>query len=240
MKLEGLKRFLRSADTALLDTVYPLNLECLSCRGPSLGHPLCADCAQMLEDCRIPAPICPVCGHPLQGDAPCAFCAGDGLVLRSAYTHTGVARDLVHTLKYEAISAPAAVLAEEMARAVESLGPFDTATWVTMPAQRRRERGIDHGRLLAEAVARRLGIPCEELLTRDEKKKLQTQAGLGREERLRNLRDVFSCERPVRGSILLVDDVMTTGSTARVCRDALMAAGASAVTVVTATQAGSK
>lgn len=228
---------LRALDRACIDTLFPENLECLCCRKPSFGHPLCEECAEILEDCRITGPVCPVCGHPLRADAACAFCKGDGLTARSAYRHAETARLLVHTLKFDGVSAAADVFTEGMAAAVEALGPFDAVTWVTMPEKRKRVRGIDHGRLLAEGVARRLGVPCLCLLSRNERNWKATQLGMNAEERRKHLEQAFLCPQPVRGRILLADDVMTTGSTARACAAALLQAGAASVTVVTATQA---
>ena len=66
-------------------------------------------------------------------------------------------------------------------------------TWVAMPENRRRDRMIDHGRLLAEAVAEELSLPCRPLLVR-RKTRDRNQARLGREARRKNLRGPNAAE----------------------------------------------
>lgn len=239
----GWRRFMagvRRADAALLNVVYPRGIVCLCCAMPSHGELLCRDCREELEGLRLQEPLCPLCGHPLT-KARCDFCHGEvpGR-MRAVWQHTGAARTLVHRLKHGAMADSAAVMAEAIAEKARELSlPADTVvTWVTMPKARRRVRGIDHGRILAEAVAARLEMPCRRLLTRREEGK--TQQGLNREARLTNLQGRFACEEHLNTPVLLVDDVMTTSATARVCAECLLKAGAASVTMLTATQAGNR
>ena len=145
---------------------------------------------------------------------------------------------LIHRLKYQAVADCALPLARGMADMAQTMNlPPDTVvTWVTMPQRRLRERGIDHGRALAEETARQLGLPCRRLLTR--RGEGHTQHGLNREARLKNLTGAFACGETLTRPVLLVDDVMTTSATARSCAASLKAAGAPEVVVITATQAG--
>ncbi len=231
---------LRRVDEALLNAVYPRGVVCLCCVMPSHGEPLCRDCREELDQLRLQEPLCSLCGHPLE-DGLCGFCHGEvpGR-MRSVWQHTGAARTLVHRLKHGAMADSALVMAEAMAETAQplSLPPDTVVTWVAMPEARRRVRGIDHGRVLAEAVAARLGLPCRGLLVRREDGK--TQQGLDRQARLSNLQGRFTCEERLNVPVLLVDDVMTTSATARVCADCLLKAGAPSVAVLTATQAGSR
>ncbi len=239
----GWQRFmtgLRSAGDALMDAVYPRGIVCLCCAMPSHGALLCQDCREEIERLRLQEPLCPLCGHPTE-NGRCGFCHGQvpGR-MRAVWRHTGAARTLVHRLKHGAMADSAAVMAEAMADEALSLSlPEDTVvTWVAMPAARRRVRGIDHGRVLAQAVAARLGLPCQGLLARREEGR--TQQGLDRQARLTNLKDGFACVGRLNAPVLLVDDVMTTSATARACAECLLKAGAPSVTVLTATQAGSR
>ena len=109
-------------------------------------------------------------------------------------------------------------------------------TWVAMPENRRRDRMIDHGRLLAEAVSEELSLPCRPLLVR-RKTHDRNQARLGREARQKNLRAAFLPAAEMDFPVLLVDDVLTTGTTARRCAEALRAGGAPSVTVLAMTRA---
>ena len=114
--------------------------------------------------------------------------------------------------------------------------PDTVVTWVTMPENRRRERMIDHGHLLAEAAARQLGFPCRQLLIRRETRQ-KNQASLGRDARQENLKNAFLPLEKITFPVLLVDDVLTTGTTARRCAEALRAGGAGTVTVLAFTRA---
>jgi hypothetical protein len=130
----------------------------------------------------------------------------------------------------------AAVLAQAMAEEIRGMNlPADTVmTWVTMPVQRFRERGIDHGRELCAAVSKLCGIPMRQLLTRQGR--FKTQRGLHQDERMKNLNGTFVCTEELNVPVLLVDDVTTTGATVSVCAEALLAAGAPLVEVITATR----
>ena len=220
------------------EALWPRRVICLCCGRPAHGGDLCEACEAALAALRVPGPVCRACGHPLE-EGRCAFCDGKGNVtLRSAWVYRDEARHLVHALKFSGVAEAAQVLAEGMADAARALAlpPETVITWPTMPAARRRERGIDHGALLARAVGERLGLPARQLLARSERIARDTQAESSRAERLTRLDGAFSCPEPVRGPVLLVDDVTTTGATAMTCAACLLEAGASSVTVVTAAQ----
>ncbi len=117
-------------------------------------------------------------------------------------------------------------------RVLTDLGAdFDMVTWVTPHWRRKLKKPFDHGRALAKAVAKELGLPMERTL----KKSLHTaqQASLGTSTQRRgNLTGVFKAYKPERFKdkrILLVDDIVTTGSTAEECAKTLLAAGAQEV-----------
>lgn len=218
-------RWLRRLDRRLMELIYPGGVVCLACGRPSHGRALCGDCAQALERDRMRDEAADSCGEGM----PFPF--------HAAYFHQGVARTLVHRLKYSALEDAAQVLAEPMAEIARAMNlPPDTVvTWVAMPKGRRRERGVDHGRLLARAVADRLALPAAGLLERTGEA-THTQEGLNRRERLENLSAAFACPGPAPEHVLLVDDVMTTGATACACVRCLENSGARYVAVLTATR----
>lgn len=204
--------------STLGEVFWPRGLKCMCCDELSEGNALCPACRKALRALRLDR----------------AEAGEDGI--RSVYRYDGTAKALVLLLKGSCLVDAAEVLAADMYEAMKTMAiPPDTVlTWVTMPAQRLRVRGIDHGRALCEALGRISGMPVRQLLTR--KGKLHTQRGLSKEARLQNLSGTLMCEEPLSRPVLLVDDVLTTGATASACAEVLMAAGARAVYVLTATR----
>ena len=150
-----------------------------------------------------------------------------------AHHYTGPASNLVKRFKYDGIRALADLMAEDMLRALP-LSPedFDCVAGVPMHAFRRYVRGMNHADLLAEAIAARLGLSCERVLTRA--RATAQQARLSHEKRQSNLTGAFRAEPVAAGkSILLIDDVYTTGSTAEECARTLLAGGAKQVFLLT-------
>ena len=107
---------------------------------------------------------------------------------------------------------------------------------IPMPAKVRHriDRGYNQCEVLAFELARRIGRKCRRLVKRQGK--FETQSSLTEEERIENVKGTFAVRRPelVRGrTILVVDDIMTTGATLGECAKTLKAAGASRVWSVT-------
>lgn len=198
----------------LLRAIYPERVVCVVCARPSQGEFLCPKCTEELEKLRL-----------------------EGEKEHASYRYDGVAKKLVHRLKFDNVTAAATVLARAMGLdAVKMrLSPDTVVTWVTMPEKRKRIRGIDHGQVLARAVGLRLGLPVKRLLIRSDKHPLRTQRGSSKARRLRNLIGMFSAEKELPKYILLVDDVTTTGATMETCCGVLRRAGVH-VTHLTATK----
>jgi competence protein ComFC len=108
----------------------------------------------------------------------------------------------------------------------------ETVTWVPLSRRRRARRGFDQAELLARAVAPRLGLPVRRLLLRT--RDTPPQARTGAATRRRALRGAFRPTGRAASSVLLVDDVLTTGATAAGCATALRQAGAERVIVLVA------
>jgi len=153
--------------------------------------------------------------------------------------YEGAGREIVARLKYRNARCVVPWLATEMAKLVEdpkeardpAAGPADVVTWVPTTAARRRERGFDQGRVLAVAVARRLGIPCRGLLRRG---RGPAQTGRSRRQRLEGPGYEVRSGRAVPPRVLLVDDVVTTGATLTAAARRLREAGAHEVTALVA------
>ena len=218
-------RLFRRIGTLLREIMYPEGAVCAACGKVSGAGYLCAACreelwnANMLESWDTKELM-------------------KGVVVWSMRPHTGTARTMVLRLKHGA-EAPAArelaALLRDRPVLFPAFPPETVVTWVPGPQTRIRERCIDHGRMLAEAVAEELKLPCEALLIR--RGNDRPQARLNREEREANLQNAFETRGEIRCPVLLVDDVLTTGTTASRCVEALRKGGARQITVLTATHA---
>jgi len=115
---------------------------------------------------------------------------------------------------------------------------FDVIVPVPLHPARRRERGFNQAELLARSLSRLTGLPV--MLVLERVRYTTTQTAFDRTERMENLRNAFRLRpaRNVRGSrVLLVDDVLTTGSTLSECARVLKESGASSVHAATAARA---
>ena len=111
----------------------------------------------------------------------------------------------------------------------------DSITWVPVSRRRLRQRGYDQARLLAEEIAKRKGYICEAMLRKKRHNRAQSTAGSA-EKRRQNVKDVFEIlpDAEVRGkTVLLIDDIVTTGATLSECAGVLRRAGASKVIALT-------
>ena len=199
--------------------------------------------------------LCCVCGRVTGGDFLCPACLIDlqtqgfvfswdraepvpGVFAWGLRPHTGIHRTLIHRLKYGAEARAAEALATLVLPLPESLSfsPDTVVTWVTMPESRYRNRAIDHGRLLAEAIARQLSLPCRQLLARRDRQ-AKNQVTLSVTGRKTNLKGVFRPLERISFPVLLIDDVRTTGTTLARCAEALRDGGAEQITAITVTYA---
>jgi ComF family protein len=141
----------------------------------------------------------------------------------------GAAREAVHALKYQNRHAISGVMGRLMARAAVSAGST-LVVHAALHGSRRRERGYDQAALLARHVARSLRLPFDDgAIVRTRKTRDQVQ--LSASERKLNLENAFRCSSRLQGeSVLLVDDVFTTGSTLKAAARALQDGGAGEIT----------
>lgn len=109
---------------------------------------------------------------------------------------------------------------------VDTFDMVDVVTWAPTSREHRAGRGFDQAELVAREVARQLRVPCRQLLRRVDNR---AQQGRSRVERLQPTDGRFSARGEVTGRILVVDDVVTTGSTLASAVAALVAAGADVV-----------
>lgn len=210
---------------------------CVLCNQPSGARSLCAGCR---DDLPWLGPLCAACGRPLPaGTAPgrCGPCADrpapDGLVAALAYEFP-VDR-MVTRAKFSGALWLSAALGELLACAVAAdlAGRAPPELVIPVPLHHRRlaHRGYNQALEIARPVASILGLRLVPRACR-RVRATPSQTALAAEERRRNLRGAFVAGSEVAGArIAVVDDVMTTGSTAAAMVEALRSAGAARVEV---------
>jgi ComF family protein len=223
---------------------------CVLCRGAGQApaYDLCLDCESAFPGIRHPCPRCGLsCAAPLSaGTGHCDRCRAWDLPYTSClapWAYEFPVTQLVQALKYEAALANARILGTRLAmHASERVQQWQAAIplVVPMPLHRSRlvERGFNQSREIARVAARLLDLQlAEPALHRV--RATAPQVGLGRRERTGNLHGAFAADaRLVAGrTVVLVDDVVTTGSTAAEAARTLTAAGAGAVQIWAAARA---
>lgn len=225
----------------LIDLIYP-NARCVACNEPRKidpGAALCDDCVKELDALRIREGYCPRCLSPKRADLPCRYCAEGGMAYISAafspFRYHSVAQRLVVALKFQGVHLAADPLVHGMIDSLDGRH-FDAIVPIPLHAKRLRERGFDQARLLCDRISAQIHVPVLPALTRIKNSK--PQSCLSHTKRRDNVKDIFRVELPANGMrLLLVDDVRTTGNTARACAKALIEAGASEICLLTATVA---
>ena len=221
---------------SVLDLVFPIH--CAGCGRE--GGVICGQCVDGLE--RLTAPYCRVCAAPgvsglcrWCGQSPPGFDS-----LRSPFRFEGPIRDAIHRLKYKGERASAGLLAGLM---VEYLKRNPVAVDALVPAplhpRRLRNRGYNQSALLSREIGKSLALPVrEDLLVRVRNPRPQVDAR-SQQERRENVADNFDSPAEATGlSVLLIDDVATTGSTLSECAQALKDSGAVRVHALTLAREG--
>jgi predicted amidophosphoribosyltransferase len=211
----------------MLDLLLPQRCVCCGLGGTQL----CAACLERLP--RIKPPLCERCGTPTAWPVGrCRDCSGRRLAFasaRAAVHYDDAVRAFVAAWKERALRRLAAAA---VAVVTEVVPPprADVVTFVPPDPDRELKRGHHPPRQLAERLAEHWDLPLAVALRRRATKR---QRGLSRAERRRNVAGVFAAERPAPSSVVLVDDVYTSGATANAAASALRKAGARRVEVVT-------
>jgi ComF family protein len=202
-----------------LRAIEPMSAEffCSSCRTPFLN------------------------AYPLDEQGRCGLCRAGLRGFDAAYcygAYGGELRDVIHLFKYDRIKPLARPLGDLLLEALPLDESFDAVAPVPLHWRRRWQRGFNQSEMLGRIVARRRGIPLRDVLRRV--RATDAQAGLSHTARRKYVAAAFGVragERLDGQRWLLVDDVMTTGSTVAACARALKKAGAARVAVLTVARA---
>ena len=194
-------------------------------------------------------PRCVLCGR--EGDLICEPCRGsfpqrldaDAIPkpsgirsARAVWPYEGSVREIVRHYKYNGLRSLAPSLASEMGHVLDEWSPaIDLIANVPVHPARLRERGFDQAELLARELSRAAAIPFVAALARVRETAVQARA-MNAAQRSENVRGAFHVPNPDgvgRSSILLIDDVLTTGATLTEAARALRRAGARTVYALT-------
>ena len=230
----------------LLDLLYPIF--CVGCRQP--GTLYCSGCRESVR--RVTPPLCPLCGRPQEKARLCPQCAEtfsdqrpspiDGI--RAVAYLEGSMREAIYGLKYHYIRDLAVPLGEMLIEYYQNAPlPADIIVPVPLHRRRKRERGYNQSALLAQQLGSAIHVPVRlDLLRRHRYTRSQTR--LNPQERRRNVHGAFSrasqpgVAQAIAGRrLLLIDDVATTGATARECAQVLRDCGARSIWALTLARA---
>lgn len=213
----------RSVSQSLLDLIFP---------------PRCVHCG------RVDWHFCDRCQHELENDPITQHLVAVSSLTQvvSTGSHSGILQSAVLGLKYHGQRELAPFLAQRMATVLKSSDwTYDMVIPVPMHTQRLQERGYNQAKEISLHLAQILNKAHPNAAIRRERE-TRSQVGLSPAERLQNMEDAFSAQADIiKGkSLLLVDDVKTTGATMTACAEAALAVGATQIYGITVTAAGSQ
>jgi competence protein ComFC len=212
--------------SALADLFYPER--CVGCERRA-SDVLCRTCFDALP--RVGSPICGRCGLPTAfATFVCEECKNVDFGFQSARAplkYDGVGKQVVHALKYRGYKRVVGRLAAPLMLQGVGEGHFDAVVPVPLHSSRLRKRGFNQAELLARGVAEKMKATVSDTL--EVVRSTRDQVELSAAQRRANVAGAYTATKPLRGKILLIDDVFTTGATMSACAGTLVRAGAEEV-----------
>jgi ComF family protein len=233
----------------ILDFILPTS--CSFCNGRVGDSNIPFFCSTCWSDFSpIQGPLCPRCGRPFESpvalssspDHVCLACRQEPPLFDQALSvgyFEGSLREAVHQFKYRPCRSLGRPLGEWMVTNVRLVSDIDIIMPVPLHTKRLRQRGFNQALLLAYRMSEAHCIPCScDNLYRS--RPTRPQVELTGAERIQNVAGAFALRNPgevVDRSVVLVDDVFTTGATMNECASVLKQAGAARVTAFTLARA---
>jgi len=231
---------------SFLELLYPEKNTCFICSiyDESINDRyICCDCEKKLK--KILPPLCTKCSKPIDYAASDCLCPDCSVyeksfeTVKSPFSYEGIIKDSIYNFKYYNKPYFYKFFGNFLLNFMIEISytNFDYITPVPLHKSKMHSRGYNQSELLAKYLSGKLLIPYADALKRTKKTTKQSQQS--KDERRKNLKDAFAIKSPLKNeiikssSVLLVDDVYTTGSTADECSKTLLSFGVSKVYVLT-------
>ena len=237
---ERISAFVKKTVAVFDGALYPLDCTCDVCGEELVANTryrLCSDCMEKLPFAKGHRCLC--CGVPLADESDycnrCQYERGAFVKNRSPLVYEGETKKMIYSLKFAKKKYLAETLGALMAdEFLDCDMKADIIVFVPMTESEQKKRGFNQSELLANEVGKRLNIPVLPALVKIKDTKAQKE--LQGKDRASNLEGAFACvfEQVKNRTILLVDDIFTTGATANECAKTLLKAKAREVNVLTA------
>ena len=223
-------KFCTVSAESFLDFLIPQT--CINCGVEIDKNLLCNSCLESIPMLRVP--FCPICGRPTKKHKPCKYCK------KAMYLDRGRAwlpfippvDKIIHYFKYRKMTKLARLLGQGMTGVIKSdfyLKKSEIIIPIPLFWWKKLRRGYNQAQLLADVISQECGIEVHPILKRTKNTKTQTK--LTEDSRKDNVSNAFrlGANGVKDKTVLLIDDVLTTGATINECARVLKAAGAKKV-----------
>ena len=235
---------MKSYADSLLELIYPEKNTCFICEvydEKIADKYICQSCERKFK--KIQPPVCSKCSKPLEYNSSvdlCAECCDTKRYFemsRSPYAYDGLIKKVIYSYKYYNKTYLYKLFGNLLMDFMKNINYtyFDCIVSVPLHSSKMRERGYNQSELIARYLSSKLSIPYVDAIKRT--KKTLKQSGQNKEHRRRNMKGAFEIKHPaekvINSSVLLVDDIYTTGSTVDECSRVLVNYGAAGVYIIT-------
>ncbi len=223
---------------SFIDIIYPP--QCLVCSSHAKKNGICTSCIESFKG--IKEPLCSCCGVPfktiIDKNHSCGLCIKESVPFDRAvsiYLFEGKLSEAIRRLKYSGKVSVASTLGDLISNHPITHEEYDAVVPVPLYMGKLRERGFNQSHLLAARVANRTSANLHPYILERVRPTLP-QVGMKSSERVQNVKGAFMIRKGADAKekkILLIDDVYTTGATAKECSRVLKRGGAAKVNVLT-------